>query len=777
MNRLLNMLLSQQEEGQVFPKTISKELTNPHSSLETRKIYVFGEYRLDSQDRRLWHHNTPVLLAPKALDLLHVFLQHPGQLITKEDLLRTVWPDSFVEEANLTVYVSALRKAFGKIDPKIEFIETIPKWGYRFTAQVTQECNKVEDFPLEESTNEREEILTTEESTDQQNAEITNLAPPSTLRTQRLWLFIILLIAIIFGVLLFRPDRMVRATTILANNRSLAGSRPLTAPTGIFSWPAFSPDGSKLAYTWRTTAGDDPGIYIQNINNSERTRITASKGRDFSPAWSPDGNRLAYFHTEGDPSLPFQLMLVDLIRPSFHREVASISSFTSAFRNAPSLNWSRDGKWLLTTDREDGDDSLSLFLIDPMTGQKQRLTHAPPRAVDDNANFSPDGNSIAFRRSFGSSLDDVFIIPLHGAEPRRLAFEKHCIIDGLAWNPDGRSVIVSSSLATSVGSLWRLPIDGGGPVPITAPLIHISSPAISAQARRLAYVDRVRNISTWRMSTDGHGSAAQFIASSFLDSAADYSPDGKFIAFRSDRSGVNEIWICRSDGTGLRKITSFNGPMTGSPRWSPDSQWLAFDSRAAGRADIYLLKVSDNIPVRVTTEGAGDSDSVVPNWSADGQSIYFSSNRSGSWQIWRKTIATNAEVQVTHDGGFNGMESSDAKYLYYVRDADRTNLWRMSLDNAGVEKEIVKELGPGMWGYWTLFGDKMYYLQRPATGASQAGVFRIDLDTGHTEKLGTTQYTVNYGDKGLAVSPDGRWLLYAQLDMNRSNIMLTENWE
>jgi len=764
------MLLSQQEEGQGSPpvKTISKELRNRHSSQETRQIYVFGEYRLDSQDRRLWHRETPVLLAPKALDLLHAFLQRPGQLITKEELLRTIWPSSFVEEANLTVYVSALRKAFGKIDPTVEFIETIPKWGYRFTAQVTQECAETEAISSEESA----EI---EVDANDEHGE-TIPTPSPAFRSKYLWLSLVLLVAIVFGVVLLRPGRTVRASTVLANSRALAGSRPLTGPTGIFSQPAFSPDGAKLAYTWRTTTEDEPSIYIQSINSNDRTRITNSTGRDLSPAWSPDGRQLAYFHFEKD-SAPLQLILVDLARPSVRRQTASVGGFTSAFRIAPSLGWSKDGKWLLTTDREDENDTPSLVLIDPATGHKRRLTHAPPRSVDDNATFSPDGTLVAFRRSFGSSLDDVFVIAVNGGDARRLAFEKHCIIDGLAWNPDGQSVIVSSGLATSVGSLWRLPIDGSGPVPITAPLIHTSSPAVSAQARRLAYVDRLQNVSTWKMSTDGRSKAAQFIASSFLDSAADYSPDGNYIAFRSDRSGANEVWICRSDGTGLKKVTSFNGPMTGSPRWSPDGQWLAFDSRAAERADIYLLKISGGPPVRFTTGGASDSDNVVPNWSADGRSIYFSSNRTGTWQIWRKTIATSSEEQVTQSGGFNGIESPDARYLYYVRDADKTSIWRLPLNGTRQDEEIVKELGPGMWGYWTLAGENMYYLRRPSSGDPQASIFRLNLRTNHAEALGTTQYAVNHSDKGLSVSPDGRWLLYAQRDVDRSNIMLTEGWE
>lgn len=767
------MPLSRQEEGQV-PSSVH---ASSRPLLEARETYLFGDYRLDSHHRRLWHHDTPVLLAPKALDLLHAFVQRPNQLITKEDLLRAVWPDSFVEEANLTVYVSALRKAFSKIDPQLDLIETIPRWGYRFTAHVSKD--PLEPAPLQTALAAAPD---TPALIRKQSEPLTLPAPlPSRGPALQLtWAAAALLFLIAAASLILLPRRMVKASTVLANSRALAASRPLTGPSGIFSQPAFSPDGSRLAYTWRKTTEDTPTLFTQSINSNDRTRITSIDGEDRSPAWSPDGHHLAYLHSEGDSS-PMHVIVVDLANPSNRRSLATVSGFASAFRSTPTLSWSRHGEWLLTTDRANEDaaenDAPSLVLIDASTGKKHQLTHAPLRTVDDNAQFSPDGKLVAFRRSLGSSSDEIYVVPTSGGSAQRLAFEKHSSIDGLAWNPDSQSVIVSSGVATSVGSLWRIPIDGGSAVPITAPLVHTSSPAVSPQALRLAYVDRLRSISTWRMPLDTHAAAEPLIASSFLDSAADYSPDGTHIAFRSDRSGSNEIWISKADGAELRKLTSFAGPMTGSPRWSPDGRSIAFDSRTGGRADIYIVRATGSTPVRFTTAGASDSDNVVPSWSHDGRSIYFSSNRTGAWQIWRKTIGTDSESQITFDGGFNGVESSDGSSLYYVADTVRTSIWKISLDHPAQAQEIVKELGPGMWGYWAVLGNRMYYLQRPHTGASHAEIVRLNLENLHTEDLGATQYPVNPSDKGLAISPNGQWLLYAQRDVDRSNIMITDSWE
>src|SRR4051794_10722797 len=99
-------------------------------------MYGFADFRLEPGERRLWRGEASVALTPKTFDLLLFLVEHEGRLLRKNDLLSAVWPDSAVEENNLTVAVSALRKALGESEAR-RFIETVPKKGYRFIAQVT----------------------------------------------------------------------------------------------------------------------------------------------------------------------------------------------------------------------------------------------------------------------------------------------------------------------------------------------------------------------------------------------------------------------------------------------------------------------------------------------------------------------------------------------------------------------------------------------------------------------------------------------------------------
>src|SRR5262245_17712572 len=100
--------------------------------------YDFGPFHLDAAERRLLREGESVPLPPKAFDLLLALVEHHGQLLEKDELLKVVWPDTFVEEANLSYNISLIRKALGDGENGQKFIETVPKRGYRFVAGVRE---------------------------------------------------------------------------------------------------------------------------------------------------------------------------------------------------------------------------------------------------------------------------------------------------------------------------------------------------------------------------------------------------------------------------------------------------------------------------------------------------------------------------------------------------------------------------------------------------------------------------------------------------------------
>src|SRR6266852_1864283 len=107
-------------------------------SKQLNHLYEFGEFRLDAAERLLLHEGKSVPLTPKAFDTLLVLVQRSGHLVEKDDLMKEVWKEAFVEEANLARNIWTLRKALGDEGDEYHYIETVPKLGYRFVAQVRE---------------------------------------------------------------------------------------------------------------------------------------------------------------------------------------------------------------------------------------------------------------------------------------------------------------------------------------------------------------------------------------------------------------------------------------------------------------------------------------------------------------------------------------------------------------------------------------------------------------------------------------------------------------
>src|SRR5690348_6014666 len=123
---------------------------NAGKARENRRLYEFGGFRLDPSERLLAHRGKRISLAPKAFDTLLILIQHNGRVLTKDQLIKTLWPDSFVEENNLTQHISALRRALGQDQAEREYIETVPKLGYRFVCQVRETSDAPPDVEMGE---------------------------------------------------------------------------------------------------------------------------------------------------------------------------------------------------------------------------------------------------------------------------------------------------------------------------------------------------------------------------------------------------------------------------------------------------------------------------------------------------------------------------------------------------------------------------------------------------------------------------------------------------
>ncbi len=538
----------------------------------------------------------------------------------------------------------------------------------------------------------------------------------------------------------------------------VARTAPFSSLPGVESAPSFSPDGQRVAFAWNGPNSDNSDIYVKPVSSSRMIRLTFNPAEDFNPVWSPDGSQIAFLRRAG-----FRAEILTV--PSAGGPEKKIGEIAATRISRSLLTWAPDGRSIVMADTPEASrpGGLSLFRL-PLSGaDRERLTF-PFTANDFAPVYSPDGRTLAFLRGV-SDYAEIQIRSSGGAV--RSITSARQTITSIDWTPNGRDILYT----LDAGGVWRVPVTGGASQQVLPAEGQIDGLTIARRGNRLAYVRLYEDLNIWRFPIRAAGSEApqKFIASSRIEDSPRYSPDGKRVTFSSDRSGSFEIWVCNSDGSNPVQLTFFRGPLVGSPSWSPDGSAIVFDSRVQGNADIYAVDSTGGPPKRLTFE---DSQEILPAWSSDGRSIYFSSNRTGDWQIWKMPAHGGPARQITFRGGFESMESQDARYLYYTKQRNVPGIWRMPVSR-GKEELLPALKSVERFRYWEVGRSGVYFVN----SYTHPRLEFFDFGTGHSAVLRLLSNPPGDLVRGLSVSPDGQFLLYTQYDLVLRQIMLVENME
>lgn len=255
---------------------------------EPSQLYRFGTFVLNPAERSLFKDNDSVPLTPKAFDLLVVLAENSGHLLTKNELMSRLWPDAFVEEANLTQNISTLRKALGESHN----IETVPKLGYRFNATVTRVPYIQERVVIEEHTKSRLVIETSDDV--QSSARVLSRTAVLLLEKPKV------LVAIGFGLLIVLVGGFGLRSDLNRQEGTRAGSS--WGDLTIDAWRneegepgdggTFSHGGKKIASSKRRDGYQK--IWIRQIVADQPLQITNGAWNDWTPIWSPDDEQIAF---------------------------------------------------------------------------------------------------------------------------------------------------------------------------------------------------------------------------------------------------------------------------------------------------------------------------------------------------------------------------------------------------------------------------------------------------------------------------------------------------
>jgi Tol biopolymer transport system component len=300
----------------------------------------------------------------------------------------------------------------------------------------------------------------------------------------------------------------------------------------------------------------------------------------------------------------------------------------------------------------------------------------------------------------------------------------------------------------------------------------VSAPALSRKGDRLAYSRRTGQADLWAWERGELGKSP--LSSTRTDDTPNFSPDGSRVAFQSDRSGAMEVWVCKADATECVQMTAMKRNC-GSPRWSPDGRSIAFDGLDETRQwDVYVIGAGGGQPRRLTRR---PDNGTSPSWSGDGNWIYYRSQRSGRDEIYRMPAGGGTGVQLTRNGGLLGQESPDGKYLYFMKPlagagpggaAGTTGLWRMPVEG-GEETQVLETVYNRAFEVRT---EGIYYMSWSSEDRASRLQFHA-LSGGKSRELAKFEGRIG---EGLAVSPDGKRILFSRLDRSGADLMLVDNF-
>jgi eukaryotic-like serine/threonine-protein kinase len=395
----------------------------------------------------------------------------------------------------------------------------------------------------------------------------------------------------------------------------------LTSSPGIEWFPSMSPDGKWVIYAGDTAGNRD--IYLQSVTGTTPINLTKdSPDDDDEPAFSPDGEQIAFRSTRDGGGIFVMGRTGEAVR--------------RVTRTGFNPSWSPDGKQIAFTTEDidinpqNGRGPSELFVVNVDTAQQKTLN---VRAAI-LAHWSPHGGRIAYSIRSPIGNEEIWTVPVAGGEPA-LVISGSGAYWNPSWSPDGRFIYFSSDRGGSM-NLWRIPIDEdsgrtrGDPQPLATPAPWAAHASASADGTRLAYSSVLQTTNVQRLSFDPvtasvRGEEGWVTTGSRVWSAPDPSPDKQWVTFYSRLVPEGDVYIARSDGTGLRQLTS-DAALDRQPRWSPDGNWIAFFSNRGGPYNVWKIHPDGSDLQQMTEIGGG----AYIAWSPDGSAMATSRAPSGS---------------------------------------------------------------------------------------------------------------------------------------------------
>ena len=545
----------------------------------------------------------------------------------------------------------------------------------------------------------------------------------------------------------------------------------LTFSEAIEQYPDWAPDGSKLLFC-REENGIR-SIFVKDVESGDEQRLTKGEHDDIQPEWSPDGKTIVFVRSRDagarlEPGDVFGLYLdgdvwtLDLGTKTEKRLVEK--AFNPKF--------SPDGNRIAVDASWAG--PRRIWSVDRLGHNPQQLTSDSSEGISHvRPRWSPDGSRIVFQNIEKTKFDVRVFDLTHG---HSMWVTNDAVQDlNPVWSASGKFIYFSSYRGGGI-NIWRATMSPNGtligpPQQMTIGAGQDVELAISRDGRRLAFSTLRQNADIWRLPVSPGtglptGEPEEVITTTREDSRGAWSPDGKTVAFNSDRTGDMNIWLHSLETRRSSQLTRGSGGDY-QANWSPDGRTIVFFSSRTGTADIWGVDVANGELSQITKN---DAVNVNPFFSPDGKFIAFNSDQTGRPEVWVMT-ANGGEPRQLTDTGVMG------HFLRWGRNGDKIIfrcpaggvLRSMQVDLNGNVTEMAEVIGGAHMSFspdhsriMDVIGHKVLWVS-PLDGGKPGKVFEFD----------DADVRIDYP----VWSPDGNWILFDRFRPMGGDVWMMENFE
>ena len=706
----------------------------------------FGEFRLDTSERLLTRRGEQVPITVRCYHLLLTFLNNSGHLLTHEELMRSVWEGTAVDRSSLKQTIAALRKTLGDVHEQPQYIQTVPKFGYRFIADITSRSDADVVLVAERRS------LTVIDYEERTSTEGNWSKPIGILKS---WPVMgLVTIALAVGALAYwnllvrsggKPDFLSYSwRSLSADNEAVTA----IAPNGefiIFSQHADRTDSLKM----RRLAGEEAVTIVQNIspglwglaishdNNyvyyilSERAssptagslyRVSVLGGQPRKilegitggPTLSPDDRRVAFIR-DSNPRAS-QLITADAGDGSDERVVSSSDLQPQLWNPA----WSPDGQKIVCFTREKRDDGMyfSLVEIPPAGGDIKKITEPNKRYIWWHTWMHDESGLLAVRSDDVTNLRQLVFISYPDGAISKISNDLNQY-SAMTVSDSGEKIVTNRYERQSNIVITDENESESDAIKLNACCPDTVSWMSDKQIVFDAFADGKRSL--WTMSVDG-ADQRKFFSTDTQDWSPSVSPDGQSVIFLSTRSGSKQIWKCNANGSKLQQLTQLESDVD-SPQYSSDGFYVYFSLLADNKWKIARIEATGGEPQMVVDENA-DSWDVSP----DGKSIAYT--------YWPEDAADQSIA-------VNDIDTKELKYRFDI-----------------ASKYIL---------HWTPDGRQLIYEQADPSNTSFQMLMRQNVLPGSSRSAAVKLPLQNYL---LDISPDGHRYAYIRGHLVSSAAML-----